>query len=345
MKFKIAAKKFSDLFITGPYVYTVYVKDNILTIQTAHEFLCERRASVDADNEGAFGLPKDFPAKLKGFAPADILECEVSDNILRIKCGRFNARYKTCAYDEDHSIDFDAFADIIKLNAAQVQAIQNLRVFTVKNNADPRMEFSGVDFYLDNNSLRLSATDRSHLAVYRFDVDKTDTKMELILPSNIVSNFKYFADGAYLFYNDTTQKVLLHDDSTMLVFSPTQGHFPDLNNVVDPLKQAKKLPLDTSALADAVTKLLSLGEIFTMQFTQDNIQVSAVNREGEDAVITLDYANDERPESEFKYSFAANAFMNYLKLSNTSATFYYKDEKHPVLFSEPNLDYVEAPIR
>ncbi len=209
---------------------------------------------------------RNFIAIARELPPADIT-LERVKNILSIRCGKTEFKINTISEEEFPKTQERKEAITVRLLPEVLEEMINLTSFCV-GYEDVNYVLSGVLFELEQNQIRLVATDGKRLSCVVRDLPKDQAEIKeriaFILPSKTVGEIEKLAkdrqDPAYLSFSENT--VGLDFGETKIISRPIEGEFPNYSQYI-PKEKGNQLSINRE---NFIASLRRVGLLTTAEF-------------------------------------------------------------------------------
>ncbi|QMT31348.1 DNA polymerase III subunit beta [Alysiella filiformis] len=289
---------------------------------------------------------------LRALPDGAIVQLEQADNRLTLKAGksRFNLQmlpaddFPTMNVESSAQIAFSLTQEALKNLISQVQysmAVQDIRFY-----------LNGLLMQVEDNQLRLVATDGHRLAYASETIEGNFAKTDVILPRKTVLELNKLLNQA----NENITVELLNNqvrftcNGTVIVSKVIDGKFPDYNRVI-PLDNDRIFVISRTALLGALERSAILAnEKFRgvkLFASAGLLRVSCTNNEQEEAQEELEiaYQGDEL-EVSFNINYLTDMLRN-IHSDDVQLAFGNDINKSTLLTvpNQPNFKYVAMPMK
>lgn len=321
MKFTVSQSSLSDAIATVqkgvasastlPILSGVLVRatDGVLEFQTSNYTISIRhRIAAHVEEDGEMVIPCKMLANLTKTLPDAPVRFETVDRQVLISCEKTNVRLNTL--DPSDFPEFPAYA----IEAAVELPVNILsemvgRVWRVTSTDKARPILGGVHMTVENNTIRLVATDSFRLAVCDTQVETStlEGNFELNVPADSMNDaLSIMHDQPTIMIGATDTQVVFEAGNTCYVSRRIEGMYPNYKQLI-PDTCSTSVKIDVDALSSALKRVaviaqnnpavkfeidveagtLSLSAISGDQdLAQETIEVEA---EGESGVIAFNY--------------------------------------------------------
>lgn len=288
---------------------------------------------------------------LRALPDSAIVQLDTADNRLTLKAGksRFNLQtlpaeeFPTMRVGEEAKARFSISQETLKNMIAQVQysmAVQDVRFYLV-----------GLLLQVEENQMRLVATDANRLAYVMSEIDADFPKTEVILPRKTVLELNKLLNkpNEEVLVELLDNQVRFTCNDTVLVSKVIDGKFPDYNRAI-PLDNNKIFVVSRQQLLGALERSAILAnEKFRgvrFQLSAGILRVVCSNNEQEEAQEELEIAYQG---DSLEAGFNINYLMEMLRsVHSEDVQLAFSDASHSTLLTipnQPNFKYVVMPMR
>lgn len=318
-----------------------------LEIQIATHILDNNQQSENAAVTVAAKKLQDILRVLPEKSPVSF---EAKDNRLIVKVNKSRFNLQTLpAQDFPRVLEKLEYPDKITTSQGQIKRLLNMVQYAMAQQ-DIRYYLNGVLLVIDEEYLRLIATDGHRLAFTSTKLDKKYPKREVILPRKTINEL-------IKLLLDTEEKITLElaDNQVRISFSDTvlvskiiDGKFPDYDRVIP--DYSNHLTLDRLVILQALQRaaVLSNEKFRGVRFvlTEKNLRIISSNSEQEEAQEDLE--TDYHGEA-LDIGFNVNYLLDGLSNTTTQTiTFSFGDSNSSILITVPGNEefkYVVMPMR
>jgi DNA polymerase-3 subunit beta len=341
---------------TLPVLNGIYIKaeDGVLTFETTDLTIwVKHRVPALVEEPGAVVMSAKLLNNIVKTLPDVPVTFEDSGSTVVLTCERSRFNLNTLS-----AADFPDFPDIAIENSVElpIDVLGEMvdRVYRVTSKESSRPILGGVLLTVEENLVRLVATDSYRLAVCDTSVETSSLEGEfkMIIPGTAFHNVLSIpSDDSMITIGATPSQVVFTTGDTMYVSRRIEGNFPNY-------KQLLPESCNTSAVIDLDEFKAALGRVSTMATSSPNVRFDieadvdlmtlsaasqdsgdgrvelAVEVTGENVVIALNY----------KY---VNDCLNALS-SEKEVTLELRDTMQPAIFksySKINYLYLLMPVR
>ncbi len=293
----------------------------------------------------------DFCRALQGDFPV-----EIHKNESRIKL------QTPCSFLDVTSFDTTQFPAFFEKDSASLKTIFSVSRKKLKDLlesiqyamsiADVRYYLNGIFLQISGTDLTCVATDGHRLALAKIPVDirtfADDTARGVILPRRAVLELIRLLDNEEypLVFSFSRETATVGFDDLEFSFKLIEGKYPDYRRVL-PKSLISKIVIDRDQLKEAIALvspiLSSKNRGVTFSFSQEGIEIRAVNSECHEVMVGLNIKNSN---PSVKIAFNLNYISDFI--SHTKAkilTLEYLDASVGVIFShEGHSCYVVMPL-
>lgn len=303
------------------------------------------------DNDTAFTVGgKKFQEILRVLPEQSKVTIETKENKVQIKTNKSRFNLQTLPAQ-----DFPRLSNQLE-NAKKITLPQKdlksllLSVQYAMAQQDVRYYLNGVLLIIEDNKLKVVATDGHRLAYNSGIIDGQHEKQEIILPRKAVMELsKLLADGEEnIELEFSQQQVKASFSGITLITKVIEGKFPDYERVIP--KYSNHLNLERTAIQQALQRaaILSNEKFRGVRFvlTEKNLSIISSNSEQEEAQeeIETDYHGEA-----LDIGFNVNYLMDGLNNVNSgNITFSFGDPNSSILMTVPEnkeFRYVVMPMR
>ncbi|MDO5043718.1 MAG: DNA polymerase III subunit beta [Coriobacteriia bacterium] len=247
-------------------------KEPYLTLQSTDlEISIQDKIQALIEEEGACVVPgKVFAQIIKSLPDANIT-FTLEDTVLLIDCERAHFKLNTMSAD-----DFEEFPSYEINTSVQLPSQLLLdMVSKVKKAASTdknRAILNGILLTVENNTVRLVATDSYRLAIADTNVETSslESNFELIIPSNVFYDALSLAgEKEDVLIGETSNQIVFTFKNTVYIARKIEGNFPNYKQLI-PEESATKLSVSNNDLVDALHRVsVMAGQATPVKFSID----------------------------------------------------------------------------
>ncbi len=293
---------------------------------------------------------KKFQEILRILPDQSKISIETKDNKALIKANKSRFNLQTLPSQDFPKLN-PQLEGARKISLSQKQLKQVL--YTVQYamaQQDVRYYLNGLLIILEQNKLKVVATDGHRLAFNACTIEGDYEKQEIILPRKAVSELsKLLADSDELIELEfTSQQVKATFSGITLITKVIDGKFPDYERVIP--KYSNHLELERVQISQALQRaaVLSNEKFRGVRFvlTEKNLSIISSNSEQEEAQEEIETNYHGEP---LDIGFNVNYLMDGLNnMNGTQATLSFGDPNSSILMTNPSdqeFRYVVMPMR
>lgn len=366
MKFTVSQDSLSDALATVlkgvggattlPILNGVLVKagDGVLEFQTTDgEIAIKHRITARVDEPGEAVVPCKLFANITKALPDAPVSFEVVERQAVISCAKSSFRLNML--DPYDFPEFPAYAieSSVELPVSVLSDMVS-RVWRVASRDRTRGVLTGVYLTVENNTVRLVATDSYRLAICDTQVETSDLDggFEAIVPSEALNDaLSIMADAPMIMIGATDAQVIFETGATCYVSRRVKGTFPNYRGLI-PSSCVMSARLDSHELSSAVKRVSAIGGgAPTLRFDIDVdagiLKLTLISSDQGYASETLDI----EVEGKSGYSgFNCHYVMDFFGMAghDKELTFEIQDYGRPAVFKtfgKVNYLYLVMPIR
>jgi DNA polymerase-3 subunit beta len=288
---------------------------------------------------------------LRALPPDAETTLETKDNRITVKAGKSRFALQTLAAGDFPRIsDSKETATVITLPQNELKRVLGLVQFAMAVQ-DIRYYLNGVLFSIEENTLRVVATDGHRLSMASHNLPESIPKIEAILPRKTVIELIKLLNES-----DDPVVLTMHGNQVKFIFEGieiiskiVEGKFPDYQKVI-PSSYNNHITLNRTLLQQALQRaaILSNDKIrgVRLVFTKDALSIICTNNEQEEAEegIAIEY-NSEPLDVGFNISYLLDV-LNHLQCETVQISL--GDVHTSALFRVPGVEdfkYVVMPMR
>lgn len=212
--------------------------------------------SADVLQEGAITVPaRTFSDLINALSPERVeLELSEQTQTVHVACGRTEANVRGIDAQEFPLVPEPDLNQAIKLNAGNFKQMITQVAFAAATD-DTRPTLTGVSMTLENNTLRLAATDAFRLSVRSADLpNSVSERRSVIVPTRALSELaRVINDDDELLYLSLPQgrnQIIFKLDNIVIVSQLIDGNYPDFSPII-PKKYKTRTVVMTSDMLNA----------------------------------------------------------------------------------------------
>lgn len=316
-----------------------------IQIKTSAEF-----GGVDGDFATTIGARKVIDI-LRSIDNEQSISLESNKDKVILKGGKSRFTLQTMPAEDFPSMkETSPFGSSFTLSQKTLKQLMNQVSFSMAVH-DIRYYLNGILFVVENNELRLVATDGHRLAYSSAKLDIDIPKQEVILPRKTVLELSRLLND-----NDDTISISFATNQAKFIFNDiefvsklVEGKFPDYNRVI-PKKQNNTVLIDRVSLLSCLqrTAILTSDKFkgVRINIEPNMLKVTSTNAEQEEASdeIEIEYSG-EKIEIGFNVTYLIDVLLN---MNQKSISFDLPDSSSSALITIPedsSFKYVVMPMR
>lgn len=307
MKFTVSQSALSDAIAvvmkgiapssTLPILSGVLVRaaDGVLEFQTSNYTISIRhRITARVDEEGQVVIPCKMLSNIVKTLPDAPVEFELSERQVTITCERSAFRLNTL--DAGDFPEFPTFAleRSVELPANILTEMVG-RVWRVTSTDKNRPVLNGVYMTVENNTIRLVATDSYRLAVCDTQVETStlEGSFELNVPADAFNDALAITGGqGSILIGSTDTQVVFVAGNTTYVARRIEGVYPNYKALL-PAACATTVKIDVSALTSALKRVSTVAQAnsavkFDISTETGSMVLSAISNDQDAATATVE---------------------------------------------------------
>ncbi len=317
-----------------------------IQIEARQKVVIEKSSGPDSITISA----KKFQDILKAIPEESLVSLDIQESKLLVKANKSKFSLQTLPAQ-----DFPSLTDQLE-GAAKIRIKQGKmkRLLSSVQHAmaqqDIRYYLNGVLMVVENNSIKLVATDGHRLAYIAEDMDEEHPKLEVILSRKTVNELlKQLIDSDEELVIELAEKqVRFNFADTTMTSKVIDGKFPDYNRVIP--NHTNHLVLNRVVIMQALQRAAILSnEKFRgvrLLLTENNLQIVSNNSEQEEAQEDVETQYSGNPlDIGFNVNYLLDG-INYL--NSEEVTFSFGDQNSSLLVTTPEKNdykYVVMPMR
>lgn len=220
------------------------------------EISIQHRIPALIEEPGTIVVPGKIFSQIVSSLPDAAVTCELEGNTLHINCERSNFKLHTMN-PQDFS-EFPSYS-INRSLELPVETLLNMvnKVRKAASTDKNRAILNGILMSIENNSIRLVATDSYRLAVAdsKVETSSIDSLFELIIPSTVLYDALSLADKkGKICINEADNQVVFTFGNTVYVSRKIEGVFPNYKQLL-PSEAATTVKMNALELADALRRV------------------------------------------------------------------------------------------
>ena len=232
-------------------------QDAYLDLQSTNlEISVQNKVQALVEEAGACVVPGKIFAQIVKTLPDASVTCTLEDSVLEIVCDRSTFKLNIMP-----AADFEEFPSYeletsVKLPAETLLTMVN-RVKKAASTDKNRVILNGILLTVDNNMVRLVATDSYRLAIADTQVETSSLEgsFELIIPSNVFYDALSLVDeGEEITIGESSNQIIFTFKNMVYVARKIEGNFPNYKQLL-PKENSCKLKLKTDELTDALRRV------------------------------------------------------------------------------------------
>lgn len=235
----------------------VRAQDGVIEFQTSNYTISVRhRIAARVEEEGSMVVPCKMLSNITKTLPDAPVSFETEERQVKIVCEKSSFRLNT--FDVNDFPEFPTFALTSSVELpADILAEMVSRVWRVTSTDKNRPVLNGVFMTVENNTVRLVATDSYRLAVCDTQVETStlEGSFELNVPSEAFNDALNITGGqGTIMIGATDTQVVFVADNTTYVARRIEGMYPNYKALL-PSTCATSLKIDVEALTAALKRV------------------------------------------------------------------------------------------
>ncbi|MCX6725741.1 MAG: DNA polymerase III subunit beta [Candidatus Shapirobacteria bacterium] len=310
------------------------------------------------EKEGEVCIPAKTLAEYITSLPADKIDLEVENNLLKIHSGSYQAQFLTSPSVEFPEIPTLEKKPEINLSFKDLSLAINQVAFAATQD-EGRPVLTGVLLKVKKQSLFLVATDGYRLSVKEIkdlkEIEKIKETEELLIPARAlievgkVMSSNNSENNLGLTITPKNNQIIFSNSEVEIISRLIEGKFPDFEKII-PEKGKTKIVIETESLLQAVrtTSIFAreAANIIKMEVSDSKIEISANNPQMGENKIKL----EAKTEGEGgKIAFNSRYLIDFLNSTKSDLiNLQINDALSPGVFSpvdDPSYLHVIMPIR
>ena len=287
----------------------IRAEDGVIEFQTSNYTIAIRhRVAARVDEEGAMVVPCKMLSNITKTLPDAPVSFETEDRQVRIACEKSSFRLNTLDVGDFPEFPSYALVNSVELPADILSEMVS-RVWRVTSTDKNRPVLNGVFMTVENNTVRLVATDSYRLAVCDTHVETSSLEgsFELNVPSEALNDALQITGGqGSILVGATDTQVVFVAENTTYVARRIEGTYPNYKALLPPsctttvkidveafnaaLKRVAVIAQNNSAVKFEIDAELGTLGLSAISNDQDAANESIdVEVEGETGVIAFNY--------------------------------------------------------
>lgn len=311
------------------------------------------------EEEGEVCVPAKTLAEYITSLPADKINLEMENNLLKINSGSYQAQFLTSPSIEFPSIPTLEKKAEINLSFKDLSSAINQVAFAASQD-EGRPALTGVLIKVKKQSLFLVATDGYRLSVKEIkdlkNIEKLNEIKELLIPARAlievgkVMNNNEAENNLGLTITPKNNQIIFSNSEVEIISRLIEGKFPDFEKII-PDQGKIKIIIETESLLQAVrtTSIFAreAANIIKMEISDSKIEISANNPQMGENKIKLEAKTEG--EGSVKIAFNSRYLIDFLNSTKSDLiNLQINDSLSPGVFSpanDPSYLHVIMPIR
>lgn len=212
------------------------------------------------EEEGAITVPARLLTEFINSLPNDQIDIALSQQTLRLKCGRFEARINGLDAEDFPPIPQVGDGITTKIEVDSLREGINQVAFTAATD-ESRPVLTGVQLEFDGDKLTLAAADGFRLAVHDTSLlSPVNEKAAIIIPARALNELSRFLvdqeEPVEITVNQQKSQALFHLKNIEMVSQLIQGTFPNYSQLI-PQSYATRAAVDVAEFL-RVTRMASI---------------------------------------------------------------------------------------
>lgn len=282
---------------TLPILSGVLVKvgDGVLEFQTSNYTISIRhRIAARVDEEGQMVIPCKMLSNICKTLPDAPVSFELNERQVTITCGRSSFRLNTLDVGDFPEFPSFALERSVELPANILSEMVG-RVWRVTSTDKNRPVLNGVYMTVENNTIRLVATDSYRLAVCDTQVETSslDGSFELNVPSEAFNDAIQITGGqGTILVGSTDTQVVFVAGNTTYVSRRIEGMYPNYKALL-PATCATTVKIEVEALTAALKRVATVAQAnsavkFEISAETGTMTLSAISNDQDVANETIE---------------------------------------------------------
>ena len=251
-------------------------KDAYLDLQSTDlEISVQNKIQALVEEEGACVVPGKVFANIIKTLPDASVTCTLEDSVLEIICDRSTFKLNTMSADDFEEFPSYELENSVELPAELLLSMVN-RVKKAASTDKNRAILNGILLTVENNTIRLVATDSYRLAIADTQVETSSLEgsFELIIPSNVFYDALSLVDeGEKITIGESSNQIIFTFKNMVYIARKIEGNFPNYKQLL-PKENSCKLTLKTDELIDALRRV----SVMAAQATPVKFSISTENK-------------------------------------------------------------------
>lgn len=273
----------------------VRAKDGVIEFQTSNYTIAVRhRIAARVDEEGAMVVPCKMLSNITKTLPDAPVSFELEEHQVRVRCEKSSFRLNTLDVGDFPEFPSIALESSVEL-PANVLSEMVARVWRVVSTDKNRPALNGVYTTVENNTVRLVATDSYRLAVCDTQVETStlDGSFELNVPADAFNDAIGITGGqGTILIGCTDTQVVFVAGNTTYVARRIEGMYPNYK-VLLPKACTTTVKIDVATLSAALKRVATVAQNnssvkFEIDAEAGTLGLSAVSSDQDAASETLD---------------------------------------------------------
>ncbi len=273
----------------------------------------------------------------------------IDNSVAKISNGKSIFKLNTVNVEEYTDIDFSKNGTIVKFTKDKFINSINEVAFAVAVK-ETRPILTAINFYGENNSLTMTATDGARLATKNLSID-IENKFNANIPSKtLLEALKSITDEEFINLYISDKKVLIELKNCLIISRLTSGDYPSIKNLI-PKNYFYILDVNASEFLGAIERVSLISQenesVVKLIMTENSVEISSKSQAMGSAVEKLNVFKyeGERLEISFRANFVTSAIR---ALKSEDVTLSFVGEMKPFVVTnknDPNLVQVITPVR